>query len=146
MSRCKCHSAASGPGSEERSWGLPARRSLARPRSLVLLVGVLGALLLVWTAPALALSQRGHAFSFSFGKTTPAEGGSLLHPGGVAVNESTGDVYVVDAGNNRVERRVVRRLPLDFRPNLLALDGACTRLEFGEDPCVLLEELTEELD
>ena len=30
--------------------------------------------------------------------------GRLLHPAGVAVDEASGDVYVVDAGNNRIER------------------------------------------
>ena len=52
---------------------------------------------------ALALSQRGHSFAFSFaGK---GEGpGRLFHPTGVAVDEASGDIYVVDAGNDRIER------------------------------------------
>jgi DNA-binding beta-propeller fold protein YncE len=61
------------------------------------------ALVLLPSAPALALSERGHALSSSFGS---AGGGSgqLSRPAGVAVNESTGDVYVVDRANQRVER------------------------------------------
>jgi DNA-binding beta-propeller fold protein YncE/Tol biopolymer transport system component len=69
---------------------------------------VVGAGLLLWSAPALALSQRGHVFGFSFG----AEGkgaGEFLHPSGIAVNNSTGDVYVADRANNRVE---------EFKPEL----------------------------
>jgi DNA-binding beta-propeller fold protein YncE len=59
--------------------------------------------MLAWSAPALALSQRGHAFSLSFGKKGTADG-QLSSPVGVAVNEKTGDLYVVDSANNRVER------------------------------------------
>jgi Tol biopolymer transport system component len=58
--------------------------------------------LLLWSAPALALSQRGHVFGFAFG----AEGtgnGQLMKPSGIAVNESSGQVYVGDSANNRVE-------------------------------------------
>jgi DNA-binding beta-propeller fold protein YncE len=53
------------------------------------------------SAPALALIHRGHTFSFAIeGELTQ----KLSKPSGVAVNESTGDIYVVDSGNNRVER------------------------------------------
>jgi DNA-binding beta-propeller fold protein YncE len=58
------------------------------------------------SAPALALSQRGHVFSFSFGSNGPGEL-PLANPAGVAVSEagtSAGDVYVVDRANNRVEK------------------------------------------
>jgi DNA-binding beta-propeller fold protein YncE len=55
------------------------------------------------SAPAMALIQRGHTFSSSFG--APGTGaGQLSNPAGVAVNESTGDVYVVDRANNRLEQ------------------------------------------
>jgi len=64
----------------------------------VLVGGVLAS-----SAPALGLSQRGHAFAFSF--ASKGEGaGKLVHPAGVAVNEATGEVYIVDAGNDRIER------------------------------------------
>ncbi|HTZ63360.1 MAG TPA: hypothetical protein VMB51_04595 [Solirubrobacteraceae bacterium] len=54
-------------------------------------------------APAAALSQRGHRPGFSFaGRGSSAD--KLSHPAGIAVNEANGDVYVVDAANNRVER------------------------------------------
>jgi hypothetical protein len=52
---------------------------------------------------ALALSARGHVAAGSFG--APGGGdGQLNQPAGIAVNEATGDVYVVDAGNSRIER------------------------------------------
>jgi DNA-binding beta-propeller fold protein YncE len=54
----------------------------------------------VWSAPALA--ARGHVFSLSFGSEGAGEG-QFSAPAGVAVNESSGDVYVVDKGNDRVE-------------------------------------------
>jgi hypothetical protein len=56
--------------------------------------------LLAWSAPALA--QREHAFSASFG-SAGAGNGQLSQPGALAVNDMTGDVYVIDRGNGRVE-------------------------------------------
>jgi DNA-binding beta-propeller fold protein YncE len=50
--------------------------------------------------PALALPV--HAFTASFGGLG-AGNAQFKEPGGVAVNDSTGQVYVVDKGNNRVE-------------------------------------------
>jgi DNA-binding beta-propeller fold protein YncE len=56
--------------------------------------------LLFSSAPALA--ARGHVFSGAFG-SKGAAAGQLNEPAGVAVNEASGDVYVVDRGNDRVE-------------------------------------------
>jgi DNA-binding beta-propeller fold protein YncE len=56
-----------------------------------------------WCSTALALSQRGHVFGFSFG-SAGSGAGQLLDPAGVAVDEATGDVYVVDRGNDRIDR------------------------------------------
>jgi hypothetical protein len=53
-----------------------------------------------------ALASRGHVFEQAFGEpctTTPCGNGQFKEPSGVAVNESLGDVYVVDRGDNRVE-------------------------------------------
>ncbi len=55
---------------------------------------------LVLASSASALSQRGHVFGGSFPSASAAL--QLKEPAGVAVNEATGDVYVVDSGNNRV--------------------------------------------
>ena len=66
--------------------------------SLAALCAVTAALF-VSTTPALALGGK-HIFSGSFGGAGTS---TLSEPAGVAVNESSGDVYVVDKGNNRVE-------------------------------------------
>ena len=70
-------------------------------KTLISLCVVVGGLLFVWSAPALA--QREHAFSASFGGAGSGNG-QLSRPGAIAVNESTGDVYVIDRGNGRVEQ------------------------------------------
>ncbi len=70
---------------------------------LARVVAVAVASVLVWTAPALGLSQRGHVFSAATGSKGHGAG-QLSGPTGVAVNEATGDVYVADTKNNRVDR------------------------------------------
>ncbi len=70
-----------------------------------LIVFVVGAMLgpLIWSASAHALLQRGHTFA---GTTIGSEGsgpGQLREPSAVAVDEATGELYVADRGNNRVE-------------------------------------------
>jgi hypothetical protein len=66
--------------------------------------------LLSSSASAAAFSQRGHTFAWSFGGQGEGAGefqfeGSFRHdePAGIGVNEATGDVYVVDRGNYRVQ-------------------------------------------
>jgi hypothetical protein len=57
------------------------------------------------SVPALAL--RGHAFSGTFGEpcsTEPCGGGQLKEPSGIAVNEASGQIYVLDQGDARIER------------------------------------------
>ncbi len=71
-------------------------------RSLVVL-GVLVGVLGLWCVPAFALSQRGHVFSFAFGAQGTGDG-EFLYPSGVAVSSVTGDVYVADRYNDRVEQ------------------------------------------
>jgi hypothetical protein len=64
---------------------------------------VLFAALLFTGAPAEALDQ--HSLAGVFGKSFEAgAGGSLSDPTAVAVDEATGDVYVLDKGNDRVVR------------------------------------------
>jgi hypothetical protein len=64
------------------------------------LAGVLAALVCLLVFAGSALSARAHEFS----KAIKPEGANTLkEPTGVAVNETSGDVYVVDKGNNRVE-------------------------------------------
>ncbi len=57
----------------------------------------------VFTAPALA--ARGHVFCNTCTVYGPGTGdGELNGPQGLAVNESSGDVYVADRGSHRIER------------------------------------------
>ncbi|MGO9490060.1 MAG: hypothetical protein ACLQBB_13670, partial [Solirubrobacteraceae bacterium] len=56
-----------------------------------------------WPGHAEALSQRGHVAAGTFGTEGPGAG-QLREPTDVAVNDRTGDVYVVDAGNERIDR------------------------------------------
>jgi NHL repeat/WD40-like Beta Propeller Repeat len=65
---------------------------------------VLGAFIVLGAAPTLAF--RGHEFSYTFGgaSSSVVDPQPLLAPSGVAVNEATGQVYVLDQGNSRVER------------------------------------------
>ena len=59
----------------------------------------------LWLAAAAALSQRGHVF----GSTLEGTGAQAFgNASGVAVNESTGEVYVADVAHGRVE---------SFKPN-----------------------------
>jgi hypothetical protein len=74
-----------------------ARRSVSL--ALVWLCAAAGAL--AWCG-APALGQRMHEFSKSFGSEGSGDG-QLMHPGALAVNDETGDVYVIDQGNDRVE-------------------------------------------
>ncbi len=69
---------------------------------LLVLSGVLLATLLGFSAPASALTQQGHSFAFSFGVPGHSSG-QLDEPSGIAVNESTGTVYVADRLNNRIQ-------------------------------------------
>ena len=77
-------------------------------RALACALAATSALLLVASSPASALLQRGHEFSqaLSFGKAgsggTEGAEPEFKEPSGVAVNEATGAIYVLDAGNNRV--------------------------------------------
>jgi NHL repeat/WD40-like Beta Propeller Repeat len=71
-----------------------------RLSSVLVVLCVLTFAAMCCVAPAWAV--RHHIFSSSFGG--PGSGnGQLSEPSGVAVNETTGDVYVVDKGNDRVE-------------------------------------------
>jgi NHL repeat len=72
----------------------PLRAASAAASAVAVVTG-----LLLLASPASALSK--HVFSTSFaGSGTNA----LSHPTDVAVDQSTGDLYVVDNGNHRVEK------------------------------------------
>jgi NHL repeat len=63
-------------------------------------LGVLAGGLALSAAPALAAT--GYGFTGSFGSEGSGNG-QFKEPSGVAVNDATGDVYVVDKGNSRVQ-------------------------------------------
>jgi DNA-binding beta-propeller fold protein YncE len=87
----------------EGEGGMSGRARWCSSLMLLALGAVLLASLVAGAQSASALSTRGHAFLESFGAPGGAAG-QLNQPRGVAVNETTGDIYVVDAGNSRVER------------------------------------------
>jgi hypothetical protein len=63
-------------------------------------LGLLGGGLVFSSAPALAAKE--YVLSGAFGMAGSGNG-EFTEPSGIAVNQSSGDVYVVDKGNNRVE-------------------------------------------
>jgi hypothetical protein len=63
------------------------------------LIALIGALTLPGSS---ALAARGHFASATFGEPGVGDG-QFTDPSGIAANEATGMVYVVDRGNNRVE-------------------------------------------
>lgn len=83
------------------------RVSKSSPAAKTGLLTVLAAAFLALAAPT-ALAARGHEFKGeTIGEPCTAEPcapGQLKEPTAVAVNEASGDVYVVDQGNNRVVR------------------------------------------
>src|SRR5438067_11441132 len=111
-------------GGRDRAWARRcSQRSVVRPRSersrgsrsLVtvhvwrvgrpaVLVALAAIGLAASSSPALAFSQRGHAFGFTFGSAGTGLGQFAVGPAGVAVSESSGNIYVVDPGNQRLEQ------------------------------------------
>ena len=71
-------------------------------RSWVLALSLTVAVVGLSCASAQAALQRGHSFSSSFGGQGGGEG-QFEDPTGVAVDESSGEVYVVDSKDERVE-------------------------------------------
>jgi hypothetical protein len=77
-------------------WRVTAAVGFAGAAMVLFVLAVLG------MGAASARAARAHVFTGSFG--SPSSGpGQLGEPAGIAVNEATGDVYVVDKANNRVE-------------------------------------------
>ncbi len=94
-----------GDATEERGGSLFGRvvsGPYRQARSAAVLCLALGATLLVST-PAFAAGQREHVFGFAFGEAGTGNG-QFAHPSGVGVNDTTGDVYVGDRENGRVEQ------------------------------------------
>ncbi len=87
-----------GAGSEP---GCGRSRALHATQHLAAALCAFICALLACCAPAGALTHRGHVFDFAF---EGAGAHQLDDPGGVAVDEASGEVYVVDRGHERVER------------------------------------------
>jgi DNA-binding beta-propeller fold protein YncE len=73
------------------------------PHGTLLLVSLLAALCALAVAATPALATTGHRYVGQFGGPGSAAG-SFSGPAGVAVQQSTGDVYVADQSNNRVQK------------------------------------------
>jgi hypothetical protein len=71
-------------------------------RATLLTASCMLASLVVPSAPASALIARGHVFGSAFGAQGGGDG-QFEGPSEVAADEATGEVYVVDSGNERVE-------------------------------------------
>lgn len=84
------------PGADEGD-RTPAR---GVARRLAALVCLLFCATLLWSTSASALIHRGHVFATTF---EGAGENAFTNPSGVAVNETSGEVYVVDGGHERVE-------------------------------------------
>lgn len=79
------------------------RRTSRARRAHAALLAALVALLALASAPGAAASKGVHAFFPSLTGVSSA-GGKFNNPRGVAVNHSTGDVYVAEQINNRVQQ------------------------------------------
>jgi DNA-binding beta-propeller fold protein YncE len=72
----------------------------------VALSGALTLLLALLLLPSAASAARGHVFKEAFGvpcTTATCLPGELKEPSAVAVDEATGEVYVLDQGNSRIQ-------------------------------------------
>ncbi len=81
-------------------------RGAAVLRGLYVLASVCALAAVTLVCSSTALAARTHLAGGTFGEpctSEPCGTGQLKEPEGVAVNEATGDVYVVDKGDDRVE-------------------------------------------
>jgi DNA-binding beta-propeller fold protein YncE len=116
-----------GAGSHRHSMS-SHRRACRRWRIALTALSVVAGFAL-WSASALALTQQGHVFDFAFGNA--GSEGELSSPTGVAVDEATQEVYVVDRGKQQVDRFTCSPRPCKFAgafsvpsPESIAVDNA----------------------
>ncbi len=105
-------------------------KALHRFAPALILCALMGAVFAVMAAGASPAMAESHPFLFSFG--------SFTNPNGIAVEESTGDVYVADIATDTVSRFDADGNPVEF-PALHsnALSGSATpagSFDFPEDP------------
>jgi hypothetical protein len=101
-----------------------ARFSKGPVRLLIATALATAALLVLAAAPALAVP---HVFSTTIG-STGSGAGQLSNPQDVAVDQSTGDIYVADAGNLRVDK-------FDSAGNFILAFGRAVDQTSGADLC-----------
>jgi DNA-binding beta-propeller fold protein YncE len=134
-------------GSFTESWRAQLRSGALARRLGLSAVVLASAFAIVALLPddAFGFSQRGHTFAFSFGSQGAGQG-QLSEPAAVALNQATGDLYVADAANNRVEvfepevavggaltgERFVREFPV-YDPIAVAVDST-PEADRGSDP------------
>ncbi len=126
-------------------------------RAGLLTLGVLAGGLALFSPVALAGEGLGITATFGSSKSTTPDPEPLSGPLGVAVNQESGDVYVVDRGNNRVERfsstgeyeaqfngteidgapaGAGKEAPAKFsEPSSIAIDNACFYQKLSEPKC-----------
>ncbi|MCW2988201.1 MAG: hypothetical protein JWM24_1139, partial [Solirubrobacterales bacterium] len=118
----------------------PSTSSHARARALVCAVSC-GALALFALAPSAASAKQIRLFAGTFGAatSTPANpyplsgasaGGSEFGPATVAVDQKSGDVYVADQGNRRIEK-------FDSAGNFLLMFGKDVNQTTGGNVCTI---------
>ncbi len=105
-------------------------KALHRFAPALILCALMGAVFAVMAAGASPAMAESHPFLFSFG--------SFTNPNGIAVEESTGDVYVADIATDTVSRFDADGNPVEF-PALHSntLSGSATpagSFDFPEDP------------
>jgi hypothetical protein len=74
------------------------------PQALRFLPALVLAVMCASAAPALAANGHGLTNSFGSASSTVPDSEPLSGPTGIAWSQKTGEVYVIDAGNNRIER------------------------------------------
>jgi DNA-binding beta-propeller fold protein YncE len=123
------------------------RRALGVRGWLVVACSTFGVALLS-SAPALAAAPQRHVFSFSFGERGPGKG-EFGKVSAIAVSATTGDVYVADSEDNRIEQfapvlneagetvseKFVQEVPVGS-PSAITVDN-CTH---ASAPCTKLED------
>ncbi len=93
------------------------------------------------SAPALAIPQRGHVLSFAFGSKGKGTG-QFSAPGGVAVNDLTGALYVADRKNKRVQEF----MPVFNKAGMLVEEEYVREWEVASPQSVAVDNSTEGAD